>query len=203
MARLDTFSRELQVMVSEVLSPEVRSALIADAAREALADAQATNREALGRDAPFETFVDSRPGAALETVNPDRGVIVFAFDVTPDVMEFIGRMLVLNSPVLTGRYQDSHRLFADGVEVERFDPALDAEEWVFLSALPYSRKIEAGLSDQAPDGVYEATAVMAQRRYGNVARITFGWSSPPTGGKGREAVRLAREARVPAITVRL
>lgn len=202
MARLTAFSRDLQVMVDKTLSPQARSRLIADAARGALAEAQAQNRVALGKVPEHETFVDRRRAAALETVNPDRGEIVFAFNVqtvASDMMEDIGRMLVLNSPVLTGEYQRSHTLYADGAEVERFDPLAQVGEWVFTTAVPYARRIEAGSSDQAPDGVYEAVAAMASRRYGNLAAIKFSYRDVIGGKRGAAA----RAARQPAIVVRL
>ncbi|MFC5421954.1 hypothetical protein ACFPOB_20540 [Bosea eneae] len=220
MTRIDSFSREINLMVSEALSPAARSALVADAAREALAEAQAVNRAALGRDTPHEAYVDGRRGAPFEGVNPDRGVIAIEFDISIDVFDFIGRLLVLHSPVLTGAYQDSHQLYADGVAVERYDPAARAEEWVFLNVQPYARKIERGLSSQAPDGVYQSVAELARRRYGNIAAVKFTYRSPTLEyvagehGKGarkrmqreparRSAMAMERATRVPAISLRL
>lgn len=202
MARLTAFSRDLRVMVDRALSPKARQQLIAGAAREALADAQAQNRAALGSVPEHETFVDRRKGAALETVDPDRGVIVFAFEVATlasEMMEEIGRLLVLNSPVLTGEYQSAHRLYADGAEVERFDPLAQVAEWVFTNAVPYARKIERGQSDQAPDGVYEAVAALVGRRYGNIASIKFSYRDVIGGSRGEAA----KAARYPAIVVRI
>lgn len=202
MARLTAFSRDLEVMVDKTLSPKARQQLIAGAAREALSDAQAQNRLALGSVPEHETFVDRRKGAALESVDPDRGEIVFAFEVSTlvdEMMAEIGRLLVTNSPVLTGAYQRSHTLYADGVEVDRFDPASKASEWVFVNEVPYARKIERGASDQAPDGVYEATAAMVGRRYGNVAQIRFTYRDLIGGTRGKAA----KAARQPAIVVRI
>ncbi|WP_244492917.1 hypothetical protein [Bosea sp. Root670] len=186
-------------MLDETLSPASRSRMVAEIARDAISEAQATNRAALGRDPEQKTFVDGRVGAALDSVNPDRGVILAVFDVSTDLFDYVGRMLVQHSPRLTGRYQDSHVLFADGVEVERYDAARRAEEWVFLNVQPYARKIEAGSSDQAPDGVYEAVAALASRRFGNVASVKFSWRSPvATATRAQE-----RATRVPAISIRL
>lgn len=220
MARVDSFSREIELLVSDALSPAARSAMIADAAREGLAEAQAVNRAALGRDTPHKAYVDGRQGAPFESVNPDRGVIAIEFDISIDVFDFIGRLLVLHSPVLTGAYQDSHQLYADGVAVERYDQATRAEEWVFLSPMPYARKIERGLSDQAPDGVYQAVAELARKRYGNIAAVKFTYRSTTLDyvagehGKGarkrmqqqparRSAMAMERATRLPAISVRL
>lgn len=199
MARATAFSRDLQLMVDKTLSPQARSRMIADAARGALADAQRQNQSALGVLPEHETFVDSRRGAPLESVNPDRGVIVFEFQINLDLFEYIGRMLVLNSPVLTGEYQRSHRLYADGVEVDRYDPKMAAAEWVFTTGVPYARRIEGGSSDMAPNGVYEAVAAMAAKRYGNIAAIKFSFRDVIGGTRGAAA----RAARQPAIVVRI
>ena len=97
----------------------------------------------------------------------------------------------MHSPVLTGRFAKSHELFADGVDTENPNIAPPAEEYVFLNTQPYARKIERGRSPQAPDGVYQAVATLAQRRFGNIARITFSYREV-RGGE-----------RNPAIIVRL
>lgn len=200
MARATAFSRDLQVLVDRTLSPKARSAAIADMARSVLREGQAQNQSALGSVPRHETFVDRVKSAPLENVNPDRGVIVFEFELGLDVFDYIGRLLVLHSPILTGEYQRSHRLYADGAEVAAYSPSVQAEEWVFTTALPFARKIERGSSDQAPDGVYEAVAAMASRRFGNLAAIKFTYRnviSPSARGKA------ARGDRQPAISVRL
>ncbi len=194
MARLTGFSRELSVAVDRLLSPAARSRQIADVARRALAEAQAVNRTVLGYEPEHDSFVDGRRSEALDSVDPDHGVIVFAFELQLEMFAEIGRLLVLHSPVLTGEYQDSHRLYADGVEVSGFDPKSGADEWVFASTVPYARKIERGQSDQAPDGVYEAVAALASKRYGNLATIRFSY---------RNVIGAAREDRQPAIVVSL
>lgn len=184
MARISSFSREIGLMLDRRLSPKARSAMIADRAREALAEAQAVNRGVFGTVPEHATFVDGRASEQLASVDPDKGVIVFAFQIRFELFEFIGRLLLEHSPVLTGEYQDSHRLYADGVEVPGFDPRLKVEEWVFTTPLPYARKIERGLSDQAPDGVYEAVAALASQRFGNQAAIKFTFREV-VGGAGR------------------
>jgi hypothetical protein len=125
--------------------------------------------------------VDGRKGAALESVKPD-GIIVTEFSLIDDVLEWIGDMLVKGSPVKTGRYSESHILFADGVEVEPGAALPEAEEYVYLNVQPYARKIERGLSPQAPDGVYEGVAAMARSRFSNIARIRFTFRAYLDGG---------------------
>ena len=153
------------------------------------------------------------------SVKPDGGVIVADFDIVSEVLIWIDDQLKRHSPVKTGRYVQSHIVLLDGVEAE---PTVTAafDEAVFVNNQPYARKIERGLSSQEPDGVYEAVAALARRRFGNIARVTFSFRSVRGGPisewaavtgmrkSGRGAIRdPARRAewlqRQPAIIVKL
>lgn len=174
MARIGNFGRDVQLLLSNTISREARQQLAAKAARKILAEAQANNRQALGVVPPHEQFVDGRQNAPLESVNPDKGTIVFEFQLMQNVLRWIGEQLVVNSPVDTGRYRASHVLLADGDQVDTNSGAIKpAQEYKFVNIVPYARKIERGLSPQAPDGVYEVVAVLANSRFGNIARIKF------------------------------
>lgn len=192
MARLASFARELRVHVDAALSPEARSRLIADAARQAIGEASDHNARVLGRAPPHDTYVDGRKGAALEGVNPDHGRITAVFEIRNEVVDTVWEMLVRHSPVLTGKYRAAHRLFADGVELDAPDPARQAVEWTIVAGVPYAGKIERGWSAQAPDGVYEAAAVLAKARYGNLATIRFTYIATTD-----------EPARQPAIIIRM
>ncbi|ODT50264.1 hypothetical protein [Devosia sp. 63-57] len=192
--KVEPIARDIAFIVAQDLSPEARSRALADYAGEQIAEADRQNRAALGTAVHREVFVDGRRAAALTSVRPD-GVIVAEFDLVNDALEWIGRQLVLTSPVLTGAYARNHVMFADGTEVTSKIP--DAAEYIFVNMLPYARKIEAGLSDQAPDGVYQAVAVVAARRFGNVARVLFGYRTVAGSRSNKSA------ERQPAIIVRL
>jgi len=205
--------RAIFALIDDELSPEAQSRSLADAAREAIDEAAAQNARALGRVPPHETTVDGRLGAPLDSVSP-RGVIVAEFDLFEDMLQWIGRALVEASPTLTGRYARSHVFTVDGVEIAD-GAALPVrfEEAAFVNLQPYARKIERGQSDQAPDGVYQAVAVTAAKRFGNLARIRFSYRAPlfgavdewagKTGMKSRSkgARRAERLRRQPAIVV--
>ncbi|WP_371346469.1 hypothetical protein [Ancylobacter sp. IITR112] len=180
-AKVETIDRDIVLRL--VGDDADRSRQFAAYAREALVEAQEVNRRATGQVPTHETFVDGRRGAALETVKPD-GTIVFEFDLLNDLFEWIGLTLMQHSPVLSGRYQESHLFFADGVEVEPGATLPEAQEYSFVNAQPYARKIERGQSPMAPDGVYEAVATLASRRFSNVARVRFGYRSLPAGSIG-------------------
>jgi len=183
--KVEPLERDIAVIVDEELSPAAQSKALANFAREVLAEAKETNRRVLGRVPPYQTFVDGREGASVDHVKP-AGTIVYEFDLIDDVLIFIGEELRKVSPFLSGRYRKSHSLFADGVEVPIGGVVPVADEYVFLSGVPYARKIEGGpgrkpLSKQAPKGVYQMTAARASRRFGNLARIKFSFRAPIGG----------------------
>jgi len=177
--KVEPLARDIELLIAQDLSPEAQSATLAAFARETLAEAEATNEAALGHASPHETFVDGREGASEDTVKP-AGQIVYEFQLVEETLAWIGQQLVLHSPRRTGHYAASHILLADGLEVDPAAPIPMASEYVFSSVVPYARKIEgddnrAPESEQAPDGVYEVVAALANRQFGNVARIRFSW----------------------------
>lgn len=178
--RIQPIDDWLSVTVDETLSEEARSSAIADFARGRLREALEANRRAVGSDTPYEQFVDAVKGAPLETVDPDKGVIIFEFELVGDVLTWILQTLRERSPVLSGEYRENHRLFADGREIGAGDEIPDAEEYSFTNPVPYARKIEIGKTKAGRDFVihvepriYERTAKDAQARFGNIAKVGF------------------------------
>ena len=195
-------ARDLELQMAQGLGPKARSAMLAAFAAQAIEDAKQQNKRMLGVVPPYDVYVDGREGAPLTSVKPD-GTIRAEFQLVNEALVWINTQLQMHSPVLTGRYAKSHELFADGVDTENPNAAPPAEEYVFLNTQPYSRKIERGQSPQAPDGVYQAVATLAQRRFGNVAKITFSYRTAIggdiIGGRAGDRSKL----RNPAIIVRL
>jgi hypothetical protein len=212
-ARVEPISRDIQAIIREELSPAAKSRVLARFARETINEASDVNRRTLGQVPPYQTFVDGRRSDALERVRPD-GVIVAEFDLISHLLGFVSEQLWIHSPVRTGRYQKSHRIFADGGlvgEVGNNSRALaapggrwtsgmvDAREWVFVSVAPYARRIERGWSRQAPDGVYQAVAALARRRFGSLARVQF--THRGVSGLPFPKRRSATDVHQPAIVV--
>lgn len=202
--KVEPIDRDLLLSFGGDLSEKGRSAALAAFAIEERDKAVDLNRASAGQSVTYETYVDGKQGAGEASVRPD-GVISYEFGLVRPVLEWIGNELVMASPVLTGRYARSHVLFADGREVEHMDEAPDAQRFVFLNIQPYARKIEDGLSPQATEGVYQGVASVAQARFGNAAKIFFGWEATVfASAKATPAERRASAAtRVPAIIVRL
>jgi hypothetical protein len=193
--RVESIERDLALLLGDELTPEGQTAALAAFAKEANAEALAQNEAVIGRRPAVRVVVDGRVGAAEETVRPG-GVIAYEYDLVADMLTYIGDLLVAHSPVLTGRYARSFLILVDGVPQEPGEALPPtAEDIVILNTTPYARKIEGvpgrpPQSDQAPDGVFEAVAILAASRFGNVAAIKFTWD-----GEG--------DSRTPALRIRL
>lgn len=179
--KVESLEKDIQIILSEELSQAAMSAKFAEFAQEQITEIDDINRQVLGRIPPRTVYVDGREGADLRSVRPD-GNIVAEWQLLSDLIVWIGEQLIKFSPRLTGRYQKSHTLFADGVEVEIGAQVPEASEYVFISPLPYARKIEGTdtkppESKQAPNGVYRLVAQMAQSenkfRGSNSVRVVF------------------------------
>ncbi len=191
--KIEPIDRDIALLLEDC-TPDGQSAALAQFARDEFDAAREINRQAIGRVPPHETFVDGQRSAALDKVRPD-GVIVFEFDLWTSIFGLVDLLLISSSPVKSGRYRRSHILLADGVEVDQDAPFPDASEFVYINTQPYARKIEKGISKQAPDGVYQGVAAMAAQRFGNIARITFAYRRLASGTRG------GKENRQPAIVI--
>ncbi|GIQ73191.1 hypothetical protein [Bradyrhizobium sp. RD5-C2] len=199
---IDPLDLDFEVLIREEFSPAARSAAIAAVAREQLAEAQAVNVAALSFVPAHSTLVDGQAGAAEDQVRPD-GVIVYTFQLLPEIFGWIVEQLRAHAPVLTGRFRDSFEFYADGALADPSGEIPAASEYVFLSPLAYARKLEEGSSRQAPDGVFQAVATLAAQRFGNQALIRFVYRAPIDGAllTGRAGGR--SDLRVPAISIQL
>lgn len=199
--RVEPIDKDINLLLSGDLSPAARSRALAEFAGEAISAAERKNTQALGRPTRRTIYVDGREGASLSQVRPD-GEIVAEFELFNDVLSWVSDQLERHSPVKSGRYKRSHGLFADGAQIDAQQTRIpDAQEYVFINIVPYARKIESGASSQAPDGVYQAVATLARRRFGNLARISFTYRTAIAGAivTGRKGNRSS--LRNPAITI--
>lgn len=212
--KIDPINRDIELIKNDLLSPGAQAKYLAQIAQEAIDEAKEINRAATGSDPPYKVFVDGREGAPLESVSPN-GTVLAEWELLGEVLQYIWDQLEKHSPVLTGSYVRSHVFYADGIEADISDPP-SAAEYVFLNLTPYARKIEGigrdePLSEQAPDGVYEAVAHLAKGRFSNIAKISFNMREPTsgdvvdwatTGSKGnRRKTQISRDTRQPAIVV--
>lgn len=196
--RFEPIERDIDLILKQELSSEARQKRLVAFARERRAEADAVNVRAFGYLPRAEIFVDGVRDVPLERVSAD-GVVVFQFDLLGEMLAWIDFMLLMHSPVKSGRYKRSHLLFMDGVVVDPSDRHLEGRVFTYTNTQPYARKIEgdAGtgkppLSKQAPDGVFQAVAALGQQRFGNIGRFRFTYTSIVGGG---------RDDRQPCITV--
>lgn len=174
MTKIAPVFREYELKLSAHMSDRRRSERLAAFALEKITEAKVANGGGGGQLAPHRQIVDGREGAPLVAVKPE-GVIIARFDLLVETLEWIGDMLTKESPVRSGRYAKSHVLYVDGDPFEGGGPIPNGKLYTFVNTQPYARKIDKGLSAKAPEGVYEAVAGVAAKRFGNVAKITFGW----------------------------
>lgn len=170
--KIDPLGKDFLLEFAADLNDTGRSAILAGFAKEQLAEAQKINQASAGYIPDHDTFVDGIKGAREESVKPD-GVIVYEFQLVVETLEWIEAALLKASPHRSGRYMRSHVLLADGAEVQYGADIPQAEKYIFLNSQPYARKIERGLSSQAPNGVFQSVAEMAKRRFSNIASIKY------------------------------
>lgn len=137
----------------------------------------------LGPSTQYRQFVDGREGAPLESVK-FAGRIVFSVNPIGDVIDWIYRQLVQDSPIGPNtpphlHYFQDHQLYINGERVAPGITKIPADTVAtIVDGRDYAAKIERGLSVQAPDGVYEIVAVAARRRFSNV-KIIFDYTALP------------------------
>jgi hypothetical protein len=177
--KIERIDKDITLFLADV-SPAAQSAAIAEFAREQLDEVLHGNQSTLSAAATdYETFVDGRKGAPLDSVSPG-GTIVFEFHILSDLIQWVDEMLIEFSPVRTGRYQSSHVLIVDGARVDPDGNIPDGKEFVLLNLQPYAEEIENDLSRQAPDGVFQAVAVLANAKFGQIASVDFEYRAAPS-----------------------
>jgi hypothetical protein len=199
-ARVQPIARDIQLLLDDLKSPQQRSQALAEFARDEIEEAKAINKQALGYEPPVTIYVDGRKGASPESV---KNVIVADFEVIGQLVLWIHSQLQIHSPARTGRYKKSHALFADNYQVEPIGPTIPrADEYVFVNLVPYARKIERGSSQQAPDGVYQVVAHLAQQQFRGIGRVTFSYRTAIGGAIIGGKLGDRSERRNPAIIIR-
>jgi hypothetical protein len=181
--KVESFNLNYDVITKELLSPEAQRHVFVERTTQLVNDVKQQNAKVLGRVPAHTISVDGREGAPISSVKIPGGVVFVEFELVFEAISWIGEMLRQFSPVKKGVYRDSHVLLADNVAVDPDAVPPIATEYQFVNLTPYARKIERGLSPKAPTGVYQAVAKLAasSSKFGNVARIKFGYVTPLFG----------------------
>jgi hypothetical protein len=208
--KITPLSQSYQVLVDQTLSPKARSARVADFARRQIRAADEINRRAFGAVPPKKVTVNGREDEFLNNIPPDSGTIIAEYRLVDDVLAWIMTTLRQRSPVISGAYRDGHRMFADDVEADAFEPPI-ASQYTFFNLVPYARKIEVGKTEagrafviQVENRIYARTAEDAKAKFGNVVKIRAGFASTPSAYRlkrstGRRKSRAAAVVTSPAI----
>ena len=212
--RMTPIARNFLVQPGSALDPAVGGKIVADFHRAQVAEAVRLDTEVIGSAPPQTTFVNGMLSDDLSKVRPGQAIVT-QLDLASDMLQWIWDVLVAAAPRLTGAFQRSITIYADGVQVDDLATVHGVTEVVYTSTAPYARKIEAGESNQAPEGIFEGVAALARRRFGNQADIRFTFRNPVGGetaldkwagrraaGARRARQQHQRDTRQPAVIVR-
>jgi hypothetical protein len=152
----------------------------------------------------FVRTVDGVVGAREEAVKIG-GVIRYNYARLDEVVQFAMDTLFELSPVLFGEYRMRHTLFVGGAQARNLRDWDGTSEIIITNTLPYSRKIEMStMTMRVPgtDRVYEEAASIVARRFGNAARVTFGWQGVIGGGTASGTQGNKSGNRFPALYIK-
>lgn len=217
--KLHTGDMRVILRGADALNPDERAKKFANMARQEINLVSRLNNAVVGHNVPYETFVDGVKSNDLRQVK-ETSRIVTEWEIKISVVEYIHDLLSRVGPIKSGRYRQSMVMFADGVRIEDPKRAANANTVLFVSTVPYARKIERGEKGYSPGAVYEAAAAMAKGRFSNIAQIRFTYAEPPTrdtmldewamqnaflneSHEKKRAARYAKNRRNPAIIVYL
>lgn len=183
--RFESWDKTVEALLDGFADPGQRQKLFAEFAIKERNRAARLNQRQLQRKPNWTTYVDGAKGRSEYEVNPDRGRIIYEFDLLGDIIKWIGDELVRLSPIgqssdkrpgHPGLYQDSHAFYADGERVPMGAPIPEgAKEYAYVNLTPYARKMEKALSDQAKKGVYMAVAADAKLKFKALVDIRYGF----------------------------
>ncbi|MBX9911198.1 MAG: hypothetical protein K2Z25_21150 [Beijerinckiaceae bacterium] len=177
MARFETFAKDIQLATAD-LQPEVINRELAKFAKEELAKAIDSKEGS----SIYTRYVGGREGAPEESVRVPEAV-VYEFSWWQPVIAFALDALRKRSPVLTGRYQNTHVVMIGSQIVSPDVQIASGEEVMIVNVQPYARVLEVGnVKVRAPgDGIYQATRMVVQRQFGKAVDIRFRMVTIPGG----------------------
>lgn len=195
-------TRDFAIGVPFGATDEHRRKAVAAFSKERLAEVERINRSVLGYLPPHTLTVDGREAYRLDRIDPNAGAIVYSFEMftarAAEIVEAALEALRAASPVVSGAYRDGHTLYVNGVAMDEVPASLKRGDVIMISnPVPYSRRIEVGKTQAGRDfvllvepRVYERTTkrVIAPR-FGNQAKITFGYAALPDAPSVRSRTR--------------
>lgn len=223
-AKIQPITQDIKILIDGALSKEAINRRFQEFVAAEIERADETNRQAMG-DVPDRTLtVNGRQGAPLSSATAP-GVVIVDYALQNDIVKWLWAKIRELSPVRSGRFRDSMRLYADGAMVNSVEETTGAREILIIPTVAYARKLEGGkrpaISAQAPNGVMEVAANEAKGRFGNRVAVKFtyaevfggnthlgAWAAGRAGTRAKDqgaaAARrsAAKDRRNPAISIR-
>ncbi len=178
--------RQAIVAWPSAIEKDVKAFLIRvakDANAKILAEASAA-----GLTPTVEQYANTPGNTNIESVKLP-GPIVFKYKYATDIVEDALLELQKASPVRSGLYAKSHTIYVNGTAVSRAPKTLNrGEEVIITNPVPYARRLEVGKTEsgrdfviQVPPRIYERVSKLLNRKYRNIADISFGYANVPGG----------------------
>ena len=165
MAGMRAFERELKIATAGLEDEQIRK-LLAQTAREALAEAQAAGEF----PEQYIISVNGRIGGGEDTVVPP-GPIVYTANWWQEILTYAMEFARQRSPVRSGDYKNAWFVMVNGTAVADFNAIPLTAECTLTNDMPYARKIEIGkMKMSVPPGVVEDTISAMRRRFGDLIR---------------------------------
>lgn len=142
----------------------------------------------------WEAYANTPGNKNLDSVKLP-GPIVYNYFYQTEVIEYTLERLRANSPARSGKYRDAHQVYIGGSpsSSREFKPG---QEVIISNTVPYSRRLEVGLTQagrpfvvQVPPRIYQRTADEVRAKYGRTVKVTYTFVSLG-GGEGVPAIIL-------------
>lgn len=192
-ARLQAFRRTVTVEWPKQQEDGARKHLVATA-RSGHAKIMRESLVRAGGQPDFEAFANRPGNTNLDSVVLP-GPIVYRYRYLREAVVFALAALRKASPVVSGAYRNSHRVFIDGIPVDGVPAQINPGSTIMISNLvPYARRLEVGKTQsgrafviQVPPHIYERVTAQVRARFGNVGKVTMGYANIPNAHviKGR------------------
>lgn len=177
---LSAFRREISVVAQKV-DVAARAALYRTAIEE--------NDKVLKEQKQRTGFEPSWTGfgdVAGKPIEDAQKLIVFKYTYLQEMISEFLKELRAASPAELGRYKSNHGLYIDGRPVADNTPVTIGQDVFISNPVVYARRLEVGKTESGrdflisvPNHIYERVAKKLGSRYGNAARVVFGYVTMP------------------------
>ena len=177
---LSALRRQIPVLVKE-MNEQARQLFVAQAKVENL-KVIADQKTRTGFEPSWTGFGD----VAGKPIDDAQKLIVFKYTYLQEMISEFLKELRAASPAESGRYKSNHGLYIDGRPVADNTPVTIGQDVFISNPVVYARRLEVGKTESGrdflisvPNHIYERVAKKLGSRYGNAARVVFGYVTMP------------------------